>query len=553
MLPNDARSRGVQYTPEPVARYMVENSLGPWLRRRPDAVGDLRILDPACGPGIFLLAAFDVLLDWYGERDRRNPPTKSGEDLKAMVARTHLFGIDLDRRAVEAARAALHARASGEAAGVPDLSGNIVCGNALASDGSPSIRRIRERGGFDIVLGNPPYVFGEHLDPGETVVYAERFELARHGQPDLYKLFFERSVGDFLADGGVHAFLVPDALLARDDHADIRRWLAARVLPTAVCHVGQVFDFAPTGRVGVSAVTLISRKLGEKKLSRQSGRARCEIHRWEGDCALPGHAPPVSQCFPADGSPWTIHAPGAWYGAGGLRRALERSGDSLASILRAGPSGITRGEEIGKKALQVLRSPGVAPPGQTFVYAGEDVRRHRIAVPRRHIEADRIRKPPVYYAGPKILFVKTGAGPVAAATTDDLPALQSVYILHLRDDLPDYVTPDAVAALLCSALVTAYCYYRWTSCKGLQPQFTIGNVKSIPLPAIRDEDALLFRAMDKGVKQIRTHPDRGSPVDRTLDEAVARLYGVDLGQCEMTLAPALNALPPSQRPRWWEA
>jgi hypothetical protein len=617
--PQRIRSRGAHYTPRSVVRYMVEKSVGQWLWQGPvpsveersdehamrsrrwrsfDAVSEFRILDPACGSGAFLLAAFDYLLDWYLERARWKPESMSGgigvtdfvavdgrivaarPRLKALIAERHLFGIDVDGRAVEVARTSLYLRILEDTGSLfpelhlPSLSENLRCGNTLVppsavptdlSDHDLALINPWDPDGpdgwtgrFDVVVGNPPYVFGEFLHPIERRCYENLYALT--GQVDLFKLFFERTISRFLKPGGLHSFIVPDAIMGRDEHTNIRRWLVGHVLPIRLCHVGPVFlslDLSEAGHagtprtVGVSAVVLVSTRRGDEARSTQRP-ADAEVDQWTGEWGEPSHRIDPRVLAPVNGSPWAIHAPTAWHGPTGLRARMSGAGRADRYF-----SSIARGEETGKSGLL---SSTRAPPGFISIYAGEDLRRHVCGAPDHIIETARVAK--TVYTGPKILFVKTGAGPVACRCDDSLPTLQSVYVVKTTDQHPEFI--DAVVGVLCSAIVTAYCYYEWTSLKLLQPQFTQGNLGSLPMPEVDTELVAALaprvariradvRALDAAIDPavVNSLRARMATVERELDVEVARAFGLELEDWLDAITPALNRLPVSQRPRWW--
>jgi len=167
---------------------------------------------------------------------------------------------------------------------------------------------------------------------------------------------------------------------------------------------------------------------------------------------------------------------------------------------------------------------------------------------------------------PRLLLVKTGAGIVAAASDDPLPALQSIYVLHLTDAARSRVGEAVLAAVLSSAPLTAYAWYRWTSGKALHPQLTLGNVRELPLPtlaalaAARSELAALL-APPPPSPQARSEPEPGTapflarPIaaERALDERVVELFSMDFIDWEPLISLALAALPPAQRSRWFDA
>ena len=533
LAPGHTRGSGADFTPPALIQYMVQATLGRWLAQPERTVGDvldMRLLDPACGAGMFLAEGLECIIRWCEERGQTLEP--------GALASQVLVGLDVDPRAVATARRVIALR-------VAELGGKIApeslevavrVGNTLVPgtlDGT-----------FDVVLGNPPYVFGEYVDKDAKAQWATHFSLGRAGQPDAFKLFYERTAGDLLRPGGVHGFVVPDALIGRDGHADLRRWLLRHLRLVSACHVGPIFrrggvradgQLQRPQRVGVSGVVVV----GERSEEAHTGQIRVDL--WSKDGPALGHHVEAALAARPDGSPWVLHAPVGWLGPDGLRSQMERVGATLGDVLLTGTAGLTRGEELGKQSLE----PCNHAPGFTPIYSGDCVHRYRALPARLQGPEALIQKPVSFYSGPKILFVKTGAGPVAACVEDDLPALQSVYLLHVVPDVP----VDVVVGIICSAMVTAYSWYQWTSAKRQQPQFTLGNVRAIPLPRVTAADARQLCAAVSAA--VQADADGAAAAQHAVDQIVARLYGVDLDEVAPLLKPALDAIPPSQRPAWW--
>jgi len=480
---------------------------------------------------MFLAESLDCLIEWLRERGEQPDP--------AALATRHLVGLDVDPRAVATARRvlALRVREHGARLEPACLEAAIRVGNTLVPGTLD--------GRFDVVVGNPPYVFGEFVDAKARADWATHFTLGRAGQPDAFKLFYERTAGDLLRAGGCHGFVVPDAILGRDGHADLRRWLLRELHLVRACHVGAVFrrgGVRPDGvltraqRVGVSGVVIVGERGGVRR-----DADSIEVDQWTSQGPKPGHRVSARLAARLDGSPWVLHAPEGWLGSQGLRSRMERSGATVADLLLPGTGGLTRGEELGKQALE----PRGSDPTQVPIYSGDCVRRYRSKPPRLQGPRGAVDKPEAVYRGPKVLYVKTGAGPVAACVRDDFPALQSVYLLHAQRDVPVRV----VVGFLCSALVTAYIWYQWTSAKRQQPQLTLGNLRSIPLPRMTAGQAAHLSEAVRAVEEADEVdlPER----ERRVDELVAQMYGISLESSAEILAPALDAIPSSQRPSWW--
>jgi type I restriction-modification system DNA methylase subunit len=221
---------GVYYTPEPVVNYLVEETLAPWFADAKTVCGypnpeegaptaavaaayverlqAIRIVDPACGSGAFLISAFRRLLAERiaaardVERARGGTPSAVDEaPLIATILRDNIYGVDINPASVEIAKLALWLHSARASAPLSSLEHTIRIGNSLVGEdfwsGRQRTPQILERvrtldwaaafpeawptggdGGFDIVLGNPPYVKLQNLmkvDP-DVVAYltAER-------------------------------------------------------------------------------------------------------------------------------------------------------------------------------------------------------------------------------------------------------------------------------------------------------------------------------------------------------------------------------------------
>ena len=285
---------GVYYTPEPVVNYLVEQTLGPWFADAKAACGypspeeggpteaaarsyaerlkTIRVVDPACGSGAFLISAFRRLLaeQIAAARDLElargaTPGAPDEAPLIAAILRDNIYGVDINPASVEIAKLALWLHSARATAPLSSLEHTIRLGNSLVAPdfwiGRRQTARAQERvrafdwraafpevwpegqeSGFDVVLGNPPYVKLQNLmkvDP-DVVAYltAERggdtYQSARTGNFDLYLPFIEKGLR-LLAPGGRMAYIAPSlwavnqygeglrGLVRRGRHLD--RWL----------------------------------------------------------------------------------------------------------------------------------------------------------------------------------------------------------------------------------------------------------------------------------------------------------------------------------------
>lgn len=310
--PEVRKAGGVYYTPQYIVDYIVQNTVGKLLEncQTPADVAQLKIADPACGSGSFLLGAYSALIHWheayYTRRDvpperlpyRRETPhrgvsTKRDREnyyidadgrvrltaqLKRQILLNNLFGVDIDAQAVEVTRFSLSLKALEDTRRaelaeevtlfqqtvLPDLSANIKCGNSLIGNdyftgtlfadkdelmrvkpfdwahefpgvfaSSPPDRTglkrpVRSDGGFDAVIGNPPYVRQEIL--GEAFkAYAQKNFATYAGTADLYVYFIEQS-HRLLRPGGWFGFIVANKWMRANYGKSLRLWLKARCL-----------------------------------------------------------------------------------------------------------------------------------------------------------------------------------------------------------------------------------------------------------------------------------------------------------------------------------
>lgn len=230
----DAPPLGVVYTPAEIARPMVELALAPLLEsaRTTDALLSLRICDPALGEGVFLVEVVDVLAArlvaaWETER----APTDRGacrtiDDARRAVRAHCIYGVDVDARAVATARRALDTP-------------HVQVANALAVDWRAMFPGVFARGGFDLVIGNPPYIRQELLADKSILRGFESYD----GVADLYVYFIELA-HRIARSGGRYCFITPNKWLTVAYGRALRGFLARQASVEGVVDMGAVRVFA---------------------------------------------------------------------------------------------------------------------------------------------------------------------------------------------------------------------------------------------------------------------------------------------------------------------
>lgn len=273
--PEVRKAGGVYYTPEHVVRYITGNTVGRLITgKTPAEIAGMRFADIACGSGSFLLGIYDLLLDYHGNYYNQNPSkARKGECIqrdgklylslskKREILLNNIYGVDIDAQAVEVAQLSLYLRLlQEETTGtahqylldfaqtarmktlLPDLSKNIVCGNSLvgmdilegqlfageeerrlnAMDFKDAFPEIMRSGGFDAVVGNPPY--GAELSDAAKAYIREQFRSYKY-KYDSYIYFIERAL-KIAKKGGYVSYITPEVWLRLENCAPLRKLIA---------------------------------------------------------------------------------------------------------------------------------------------------------------------------------------------------------------------------------------------------------------------------------------------------------------------------------------
>nr|WP_137829491.1 N-6 DNA methylase [Methylobacterium sp. L1A1] len=273
------KREGVVYTPTFVTRFIVEETIGRTLAERfaailpryargkgqpapgvdivwrsskaerefweayQDALRTLTVVDPACGSGAFLIAAFDFLAAEYRRVNERLADLTGGKGVTAGQLRlfdpdreilTHnLFGVDVNAASVEITKLSLWIKTAKRGKALDSLEGNIRVGNSLIENADfhhrafvwrDAFPAIFEEGGFDIVLGNPPYVRMELIKPFKPYL-EKRFEVVAD-RADLYAYFFEQGVRLLKPGTGRLGYISSSTFFRTGSGTRLRRFLS---------------------------------------------------------------------------------------------------------------------------------------------------------------------------------------------------------------------------------------------------------------------------------------------------------------------------------------
>ncbi len=291
--PEVRKAGGVYYTPEYIVEYIVKSTVGKLIEgKTPEEIGKIKILDPSCGSGSFLLGAYQYLLDYhlkYYDKNRQkiktkeNPLTPDGNltsQEKKRILLNNIYGVDIDTQAVEVTKLSLLLKAlEGETETsiqtslqlfnervLPTIDSNIQCGNSLIEsdfynkklDLSPkemrqinvfdwknAFRKIFENNGFDIIIGNPPYVFTRDVDFGNSIkeyykanyltlmTKSSNTRENQTGKINLFALFVIRSL-QLINNNGYLSYIIPNTILRTTIYEGVRKYLLDNVNITKI-------------------------------------------------------------------------------------------------------------------------------------------------------------------------------------------------------------------------------------------------------------------------------------------------------------------------------
>jgi len=262
---------GVFYTPKYITKYIVDNTVGKLCLEKKEALLitesdytidkkrqkkttqaltdklneyrnwllQLTICDPACGSGAFLNQALDFLITEHRYIDELQAKLFGDalvlSDVEGSILENNLFGVDINEESVEIAKLSLWLRTAQPNRKLNDLSNNIKCGNSLIDDVSVAgdkafnwqneFQKTFENGGFDVIIGNPPYVFTRGNSYfNEIKEFIWRTYPNNQGKINLYGVFLELSLTKLLNKKGFLGFITPETFIRTSTYQEVRKF-----------------------------------------------------------------------------------------------------------------------------------------------------------------------------------------------------------------------------------------------------------------------------------------------------------------------------------------
>lgn len=296
---------GVFYTPKYITKYIVENTVGKLCEEKKAEIGiveeeyiadkkrqqktklsllqklddyrnwlhQITIIDPACGSGAFLNEALNFLISEHKYIDELEAKL-TGSSIaftyhSESILENNLFGVDLNEESVEIAKLSLWLRTAEPNRKLNSLNKNIKCGNSLIDD--PEIAgdkafiwekefpQVFAKGGFDVVIGNPPYVGTKQIDSIDRDYYWEKYSDLLFSEMDLYQIFMYKSISELLKINGKMGFITPNSYFTNVSFRNLRYFIVENFVIKSI--IDFPYRFYPFDDVNTeTAIIIIDKK-----------------------------------------------------------------------------------------------------------------------------------------------------------------------------------------------------------------------------------------------------------------------------------------------------
>ena len=275
---------GVFYTPKYITKYIVDNTVGKLCIEKKEELKineddykvnnkrttkakqtlldkletyrkwllQLTICDPACGSGAFLNQALDFLISEHSYIDELQAKVLNVpmvlSDIEGGILENNLFGVDINEESVEIAKLSLWLRTAQPNRKLNDLNSNIKCGNSLIDDvdvagdkafnWEKEFKQVFSKGGFDVIIGNPPYVPAEYISMNDKI-YLEKKYTSAFGRLNLYPIFYEKAILIANKNSKI-GFITPYTILKNQYYIQARKFILENTF------IDSIIDFKGT-------------------------------------------------------------------------------------------------------------------------------------------------------------------------------------------------------------------------------------------------------------------------------------------------------------------
>ncbi len=486
-LSNEKRKQqGIFYTPEEIVQYIVNEAIGGWFEDRKrelkkefqienklywekyfNIIKNIKILDPSCGCGDFLIIAFNYLKNEF--QKIINIIDFQAFDIDKNILQNNLFGVDINRESVEITKSTLLKTGKTDC----NIDYNIQCGNTLIDSDditekstfnwNNNFKTMMQSGGFDVIVGNPPYVGSKEIK--NKIIY-KNYRVAI-SQFDLYSLFIEKSI-KLLNINGFHSFIVPDSILGRNSFSEIRKIILSETNLISIFQLDDVFEDANVS----SCIYVLSQNNYETNKSIKYIKAK------------------NYQQFSENNSVSYYIEKERIRQAGQKILFIENEKYDLISKINSHKSiseiaFVWRGEEMGKKSDKITCNQN---SNSRQLIAGENITRYEFKNLNKFINYKNIEKNIENYEKEKIVTRQLGEKINANLDNNKFITTQSAYNLTITD-INFHI--KYVLGIMNSKVIQ-FIYKTLYAEKQLFPRILIENIKELSIPIIDRNEQQAF-------------------------------------------------------------
>jgi len=517
------KEQGIYYTPTYIVEYIVKNTVTEQMKDKTiDEILDMRILDPACGSGSFLIKAFAEVCKIVEDKMKKGAKSNKWKTFSSYNGRLSLtqkvtiltkciYGVDLDGKAVEIAQLNLFLKLLESETSetlqalsisglretkkiLPMLNNNIKCGNSLIDDqliaGDKAFKwntnfpDVMAQDGFDVVLGNPPYVFGGNfgIKQQEKEFFKKSYASAK-GKLNLFSLFIEKSI-NLLDDKGKMAFILPNTLLRVTSYEDTRKFILDRTkMEQIVTLEAGVFE-------GVTASTVI---IVLEKESKKTDIENNQVKIFDGIQSKFSEKPQKEFL-----NELHIFDTGSIKEDNSIIEKMHYESVNLGTICKEMIFGVV----ITKNKDDVVSNKKINDKYKKFL-EGRDIDRYRINFSNKYLlyeksKLHRSRTPEIFEAEEKILVQRISGGkqPLKAAyDNEQFYDKESINNIILSNKA---FSPKYILALLNSRLVNWFYSTKFTNASTLTVNVSKAYLSNIPVKNISTaEQRLIVELVDR--------------------------------------------------------
>lgn len=517
------KEQGIYYTPTYIVDYIIRNTVCELLKDKKTDPKKLRVLDPACGSGSFLIKAFDLLYKQCKDKEEytqtRFDSNGNLYSAKMEVMQNNIFGIDLDKQAVEVAQLNLLLKIAEKGQKLPLLQQNIRCGNSLIDDENisdkafkwdekfPEIIQYDEKGnlkegyGFDVIVGNPPYINNRNLPENQKIFFEKNYSSA-YQQYDIYVLFYELAL-KLLKPGGYIGFIIPNKFAITNYGLPLRKLLLNYKI-VKIVDVSQLGVFA---EASTYPYIVIAQKLPPAK-------NKIKAYAPKNSNLEKSSMTEIKQSDLKADEPFLFNM-----NEGELSILRKVTGEKIIDIYRAKPTS----KDINEK-------------GDKPVISNREVERYNLAVASKKIVKNKewvVKTPAILMK--KICFVPTAT----ILSNDNMIPINTVYVIHSKNPK---ITLQYLLGILNSKLIGYYARkkYATTAMRGGFIELRAFEIENIPIKISDSERQLIIKLVDK-ILSLNKHlseiggkktderariEEEIKETDAEIDELVYRIYGI---------------------------